>query len=462
MDFQELFASTKNDQAVTRATLIGVGQFGRTLLAQSGRMPTLELSVLCDLDLERMIKACKAAGLSDDDYCVVDSKDQAMRAFEIGKTVLSQDSDIAISVPVDIVVEATGNPEAGAINAMSALDQGRHLAMVTKETDSIIGPLLSHRARQASLILTQVDGDQPSLLLGLMSWARTLGLDVVSGGKASEYDFVFDPETSIVKAEGLEVSVQVDPSLWLAAGDDMTALIRHRRETLAAIPQRTPPDFCEMCLVANGSGLRPDQPAMHAAIAKPRELPDIYCPKGDGGVLERRGTLDIFNCFRRTDEISFAGGVFAVLEVPDEETGRLFKKKGIPVSRNEKYVLVYNPTHLLGVEAPFSLLVAHKLGLSTGSNLVEPVCDMGMLATEDLAAGTTLTDQGYHHRIIGVDPVLLDHAKLTGDAPLPYFMGINRELTRNIKQGELITRNAVIAPTGSRLWNLRDEQDRLL
>lgn len=461
MNYSELLFTEATATMVTRAALIGVGQFGRTLLAQSRRLPSLELRVLCDLDIQRMVKACLAAGLSEDQFAVVETSAGGQQALESGKIVLAQNADLALSMPVDVVVEATGNPEAAARNCLEAIAQGRHIAMVTKETDAIIGPLLSRRARQAGLVLCQVDGDQPSLLLGLISWARSLGLDITCAGKASEYDFVVDGDNGTIRAEGLDATAAFDPSLWRAGDKSMAELIAHRAEALGTLPQRTPPDFCEMCIVANGSGLKPDRPDMHAAIARPLELPDIYCPATDGGVLAHRGRLDIFNCLRRTDEISFAGGVFAVLDVPDAETGQLFARKGIPVSRNERYVLVYNPTHLLGVEAPLSILVAHRLGLSTGSTRVEPVCDMAMRATADLKAGSWLEDQGYHHRIVGVEPALVDYAKLTDAAPLPYFMGIDRRLTRDVRKGDLIKRHDVEAPTESILWNLRDEQDSL-
>ena len=41
-------------------------------------------------------------------------------------------------------------------------------------------------------VVTPVDGDQPSLLLGLVTWAQRIGFTVLAAGKASEYDFVVD------------------------------------------------------------------------------------------------------------------------------------------------------------------------------------------------------------------------------------------------------------------------------
>ena len=39
---------------------------------------------------------------------------------------------------------------------------------------------------------TPGDGEQPGLLNGLLSWAHLLGLEVISVGKSSEYDFIDD------------------------------------------------------------------------------------------------------------------------------------------------------------------------------------------------------------------------------------------------------------------------------
>jgi predicted homoserine dehydrogenase-like protein len=462
MNYQDLLRTHGSGAGPTRAALIGVGQFGRTLLMQSRRTPALELAVLCDVDIDALVAACRSAALGDEEFAVAETYDSAVIHMEAGRTVLTPSAEVAIAMPTDVVVEATGNGEAGARNVLAAIGHGRHVVLVTKETDSVVGPLLAHRARQQGLVLSQVDGDQPSLLLGLVSWARALGLTIACAGKASEYDFVIDEAAGTVSAEGFDMAVSYDASLWRAGSDGVAALIARRAEAFAAIPQRTPPDFCEMCLVANGSGLRPDKPGLHAPVARPMELAEIFRPGDNGGVLGGTGRLDIFNCFRRSDEISAAGGVFVVLEVPDEETGRLFKAKGIPVSDDGGHVLAYNPTHLLGVEAPLSVLLPHRLGLATGSLVIEPVCDVGMRATQALKAGAVLTDGGYHHRIAGIEPLLLDCSPLGAASPLPFFLGMGLELARDVAQGEFITGDAVRRPEASTLWDLRAEQDRML
>jgi predicted homoserine dehydrogenase-like protein len=440
--------------------LIGVGQFGLTLLSQSLRLASLALPVLCDRDVKRVIDGCLAAGMARADLAVVATVSEGLQALESHRTVVTEDPSVAVALPVDVVVEATGNAEAGARNCLAAIGEGRHVVLVTKETDSVVGPLLSLKARQAGVVLSQVDGDQPSLLLGLVSWARTLGLEITCAGKASEYDFVYDPQTGIVRAEALAREAQIEPALWGKPGDALAALVQNRARALATIPQRTAPDYCELCLVANGSGLQPDVPELHAAIARPVELPDVLVPGDAGGLLSGANRLDIFNCFRRPDEISFAGGVFAVLRVPDAATGELFRGKGIPTSADGQHVLVYNPTHLLGVEAPLSVLVAKRLGMATGSTNPRPVCDVVMRATRDLPAGTPLEPKGHHHEIDGVAALLQDCHPLGDSTPAPYYLAPSARLKTPVGKGDLIALGAIEMPADSTLYRLRLEQDR--
>ncbi len=461
MNYTDLIAKFGSAETQTRASLIGVGQFGRTLLMQSRRIPQLTLGVLCDLDIDRLKATCRSVGLDDDAFAVAETAAAATQAIEAGKIALTVDPDVAIEAPVDVIVEATGNAEVGTRNALHAIEQGRHIALVTKETDSVAGPMIAARAARQGLVVSQVDGDQPSLLLGLISWAQTLGLELVCAGKASEYDFVFDPEVQQVRAEGVDLQVPLSGRLWNLNPDDLKGSISERSDVLATLPQRTPPDYCEMCLVANASGLKPDRPEFHAPVARVSELPDLFRPQKEGGLLSQAGRLDMFNCFRRPDEVSAAGGVFVVVKIPDEETGRLFGAKGMPISHDRTHLLAYNPTHLLGVEAALSMIVPHRLGLPTGSSTVSPVCDVAMRATKDLTAGTVLDDHGHHHHHVdGVEALLVDAAPIANGQALPYFMAMGCALAKPVAKGEFISPSAVMPPDGSQLWSLRQEQDR--
>jgi predicted homoserine dehydrogenase-like protein len=259
---------------------------------------------------------------------------RAARAETLRHGVLCERLDDLLSLPLDIAVEATGDAEAAVRHSLAAIAAGIGIAMVSKEAECVVGPALAARARAAGLPWTLVDGDQPSLLVGLVSWARTLGLPIVAAGKSSEYDFVFDPARGVTTWLSESVASPTLSTAWSLAEGDVAPTMAARAEALASLPLRTVPDSCEMALVANATGLMPEMERFHAPLARTVELPDIYGPRAPGGPLGRAGALDVFNCLRRPDEASFAGGVFVVVSLADAATGALFAGKGIPVSRD--------------------------------------------------------------------------------------------------------------------------------
>jgi predicted homoserine dehydrogenase-like protein len=456
MNYQALLAQSDR---VVHAALVGAGEFGRSLVSQSRAIRNLDVRVLCDRNLEAARDACRRAGVPEDAIDVCDSPASARRHFENGRHVLVEDSALVMDLPVDIVVEATGNPEAGAANAASALASGKHVAMASKEADSVVGPLLHRRARRAGLTYTPVDGDQPSLLIGLLSWADTLGLEVVTAGKSSEYDFVYEAESGRVSWRDRCIEAPALAEHWRLDPDDRFGTITGRAQALASLPRRTVPDLCEMGLVVNASFLEPDTPTFHVPVARTLEVPDIFCPKADGGILDKTGVVDIFNCLRRPDETSFAGGVFIVVACRDRATWRTLRDKGIPVSADLGYALLYNPQHLLGVEAPVSILSAVLMKQSTGAE-VNHRCDLVARATRDFAAGEILsiTDH-HHHEVDGLEPMLVEPAPAKGSNSLPYYMAVEKRLTRDLAAGDIIGFDMVEHDDSSALWSLRREQD---
>jgi len=458
MNYDALF-SQHADKTV-RAGLIGAGQFGASFIAQTTRTPILDVPILCDLDSERAASVFAAAGYADEDIEIADSAAAAKIALEKGRRVAIQDAAIVPELPIDIVVEATGNPEAAVTIGVAAISAGKHLAMVSKEADSVVGPYLSQLATKAGVVVTPVDGDQPSLLIGLLSWARLLGLNVVAAGKSSEYDFVYDRIHGTVSWRGEAIALPDFADVWVMPELGVKETVEARSEMLWAFPQRTVPDLCEMGVVCNHSDLLPDCPTFHAPHARTMEVSEILRPVDDGGILEKPGTIDVFNCLRRSDEQSFAGGVFIVVECTDTETWQVLQEKGIPVSRAGGHALLYNPSHLLGVEAPASILSACLLGFGTGSANVEHRVDLLARADRDWSSGDVLTiTDHHHHEVSGLEPLLMPAGAVSEDGPLPYYMATGCTLIQDVPKGEVITRSMVAAPTDSVLWRTRDEMD---
>jgi len=458
MNYEMLFAGHREARVCT--ALIGVGEFGASLIAQARSIDMLDLRVLCDQDRDRARAALRAAGIDAADVEDCEDADAAKAGLAAGKFVVIGDAAIIDDLPVDIVVEATGVPEVAARNASAAIARSRHVAIVSKEADSVVGPILHKMAVEAGCVYTPIDGDQPSLLIGLVSWARVLGLEIVAAGKSSEYDFVFDPEAETLSWRDQSIDVPGFGALWTLPDDDIAPFLQARSEALDAFPRRIVPDYCEMGIVTNATGLKPDRPEFHAPHARTIEVPGVFRPAGLGGLLQKSGVIDVFNCLRRPDEASFAGGVFIVVRCTDAATWKVLQGKGIPVSRQGDHALLYNPQHLLGIEAPISILSAALLGRSTGGADPQPIVDLVARAERDLKAGETLQIIDAHtHAMGGVTPLLIDAAAVRGDNPLPYYLALGGRLKRDVAAGELLSVDTVEIPDDSTLLELRRQQD---
>ncbi len=438
------------------AVLVGVGEFGASFVFRGTRSPYLRVAGAADSDPSRAVRAARSAGIDAARIARCDSRSAAIAAWERGDFVVSEDAAVLCELPVDFVVEATGAPEAAAAIADTARRSGRNVAMVSKECDSVVGAILQAKARAAGLVHTAVDGDQPSLATGLVTWARSLGLDVVCAGKASEFDFVYSPVQRTVTAGDQRFDAAFLEACWKVPAGDLVRAIERRRQALAGWPHSTVPDLCELGIIANATGLTPSTASLHAPIARTLELPDLFRPSDEGGLLGHEGSLDVFNCLRRDDEISGAGGVFVVVRCDDAATWRVLRNKGIPSSADGRYALLHNPVHLLGIEAPMSLWTC--LALKQPAARLQPRYDVVARAQARLRAGTRLA-LGPRHTIASVDPLLVPARPIDDDVPLPYYMAAEQVLCRDVAAGAAITKADVQEPAHSVLWRLRREQD---
>ncbi|SMG58943.1 homoserine dehydrogenase [Paraburkholderia susongensis] len=446
MNFELLFragaqrthsVSGSPEPEVVRYALTGAGGgFARTLLAQTRLIGRLMPTVLCDLDLAGLRKLCLELGYEAASL-VECANAEAVRALAPRQIALVSDVNLLDPAAFDILVEATGNPSVGYRAARAALQAKCHVAMVSKEVDAVAGVALARFAANQGVVYTTADGDQPSNLIGWVSWARTLGLDIVAAGKSSEYDLVFDAASGEVTQLDERFPAPELASL-MTLGDDVAATLAARREALRGRKTSATADYCEMSVVATNTGLVPDVELLHYPIARTTELADIYALREDGGVLSRRGVIDVFNMLRRPDEASFAGGVFVVVRTHDAPTWALLAQKGHVVSRNGRYACLYLPYHFMGVETPITLLEAVLHGRPTGAARPTQCAVLAGRATTPLKAGTVLQMGGHHHDVAGVQAVLLERSA-AGANVAPLYLAAHATLVRDVAAGELLT-----------------------
>ncbi|WP_114947172.1 NAD(P)H-dependent oxidoreductase [Microvirga calopogonii] len=456
MNYHDYYA--KADRPV-ETCVVGTGGFGQSFLAQAQRVPLMNARIAVDLTAESAATGLKAAGMDPRRIRICESARDARAAWGSGDFIAATDLALVSDLPFDVIVEATGRPMAAAHHALIAVEAEKHLALVTKELDSVVGPGLKALAAESGRIVTTVDGDQPSLLIGLATWAEVMGFHIVAAGKSSEYDFVFDPSSRrLVSNERSAENVDLEGH-WTLGDRDVSEILAARDKAIAGFPQRAVPDLCELMVVANATGLQPDRFDLHAPVARISEVPTIFSQGHDGGILTGDRRLDVFHCLRKPDEISFAGGVFVVIRCDDAKSWDMLAQKGHIVSRTASTAMVFLPRHLLGLEAATSVLDAAIHRTSGYGSDYRPRYDLIAVATEDLPAGTVLSMGGHHHTISGVTAEFRPAVPLTANAPAPFYLAADCRLTVPVVKGQEIRMSDLELQDASALMRLRREQD---
>lgn len=456
MNFHSYFARAVRP---VECCVIGTGGFGQTFITQARRVPLMRARIAVDVDAEIAAKAIARAGVEPRRIRICRTALEAQAAWAADDFIAASDFAAVVELPFDVAVEATGRPEPGARHGGLAVEAGKHVALVSKEVDSVVGPGLVRMASERGCVVTCVDGDQPSLLINLVSWAEILGLDIIAAGKSSEYDFVFDQTSGNVSSNGRASGVPELALHWAMGDRDAGDVTAARAAALSGFPQRAVPDLCELGIVANATGLAPDRPDFHAPVARPIEVPTLFSLRDDGGVLAGERRIDVFHCLRRPDEVSFAGGVFVVVRCCDRASWDMLEQKGHVVSRSGTAAMLYLPRHILGLEAATSVLDAAIHRLSGYGPDYRPQFDLVAIATEDLASGTVLRMGGHHHMIDGVTAELRPAAALKPDAAAPFYLAADRRLIRSVRKGDALVAGDLDLEPRSALLSLRRLQD---
>ena len=468
MIYRQAFDRFAKDKIV-RAGLIGAGHFATAVVTQSQVIRRLEVPVVAEINVALAQKAFRLAGYAEDDIAVCSNRKEALRALEGGRRVVLTDGMLMMDLPLDVVIECTGAPEAGARHCEEAIRHGKHVVNVSKEMDVVIGPILKHLADRAGLVYTTEDGDQPGLLIGLVDWARELGLEVICGGKLVDCELAYDPATKVLTYGNK--SVPVDPAgaqvLEPMVPGQAEQVIAARRALLRGAADADWVDMSELAVVSNATGMLPDTGGPFVPPLRTPEIPEVLCPREEGGILHRRGVVDAVLTLHGASEAGMGGGVFIVVGCENEYSRHIITSKGLLSNSRRSAMLIYRPFHLVGVEAPMTALCAGLLGLPTGGTEVKPRIDVVASAAMDLAAGEPA---GYETgsdmpKVIAsaarMNASMRAAAPVQAGQPLPIFLAAGLSLKVDVPTGTYITRDMVEPPADSRLWALRAEQDKL-
>src|SRR2546430_12021500 len=162
--------------------LIGAGKFGTMFLTQVRRTRGMHLAGLADLDRDRTRNQLRAAEWSDEAFSAASLGD----ALKTRATHVTTDAEALIACPqIEVIVEATGVPEAGIRHALKAIAHGKHIVMVNVEADAVAGPVLGRKAARAGVIYSPASGDHPALTCQDRGWAAGCRVKDVAPGQGT-------------------------------------------------------------------------------------------------------------------------------------------------------------------------------------------------------------------------------------------------------------------------------------
>jgi predicted homoserine dehydrogenase-like protein len=418
-------ALAKRDAAgkPVRVALVGAGFMGRGLTNQIvNSTPGMDVVVIVNRHLEKAERAYREAGVAE--VRTVTTAAELDAAIVDGVAAVTTDHRVASGAAgVDALVEATGAVEYGCHVVVAAIDAGKHVVLMNAEVDGTVGPLLSKKAKEAGVVYTGCDGDQPGVQGNLIRFVKGIGLTpLVAGNVKGLQDEYRTPTTQQAFAE----KWGQDPYMVTSFADG------------------TKVSF-EQAIVANAYDMTVEKRGMRGA--------------------DHRGHIDELTTKYDVDELKAMGGVVDyvvgatpgpgvfVLATHDDAKQRhylnLYKLGEGPLYS------FYTPYHLCHFEVPTTVARAvlfddAALEPLPGGPRVEVVA----IAKHDMPAGSVLDGLG------GYDTYgVAERADVTAhERLLPIGVAEGCRLLRDVAKDEAITYDDVELPEGRLVDALRAEQ----
>jgi predicted homoserine dehydrogenase-like protein len=398
--------------------LIGAGKFGTMFLAQARLTKGLHVVAVADLDVARARRQLATAGWPSQQYAAASLGD----ALKHRATHITADAAATIAFDgIEVIVEATGIPDAGIAHALKAVAHGKHIVMVNVEADALAGPLLARKARAAGVIYSLAWGDQPALICEHVDWARAAGFKVVAAGKGTRYEPHYhrsNPDNVwdiLDKYLNISDRKSINPKMFNSFVDGTKSGI-------------------EMTAVCNATGLVPQSEGLGFPPATRFELAEVCKPRAAGGALEKAGVTEVTSSVTRDGRDvphHLALGTYVVIEGETDYARQCFKEYAMLPDSSGRYAALYRPIHMIGLELGISVASAalrnEPTGAPTGFR-----SDVVATAKRDLKKDEALDGEGGFCVWGKQTPA----ARSLEQGYLPLGLAQNVRLKRDIAEGE--------------------------
>ena len=431
------------EQRPIRIGLIGAGKFGSMYLAQIPRTPGVHLVGIADLSPDAARTNLARVGW-DDARTRAASLDAAIKD---GTTFIGEDWRALVSHPaIDVVVECTGHPIAAVDHCLEAFAHGKHVVNVTVEADAFCGPLLARRAAEAGVVYSLAFGDQPALICDLVDWARTCGFPVVAAGRGHKWLPHFSESTP--------------DTVWGNYGLTPEQATRGglNPKMFNSFLDGSKPSI-ECTAVANATGLTVPSNGLLYPPASVEDIPFVTRPIAEGGVLERKGMVEVVSSLEadgRTIPYDIRMGVWVTVEGETEYIRNCFEEYNAHTDPSGRYFTLYKRWHLIGLEVGMSVASVALRREATG---VAQCWNADVVATakRDLKPGDVLDGEGGYT----VWGKLLPAETSMRIGGLPLGLAHDVKVVRPVAKGASLSWNDVAMDATTRAYALRRELEGL-
>ena len=347
---------------------IGCGKFISMFLSQYNQLKKIKIDTIVDLDIEGAKSNCIKSGLKKE---------------TVEKINFVNSLDSILNRNIEIFIEATGNPIAGTLHAYKIIQVKKNIIMVNVEADVLCGKYLSDLAKENNVIYSMAYGDQPSLIIEQIEWARLNGFFVTCAGKGTKYhpSFEYSTPESVWNNYGITAEeakkAGMNPKMFnsFVTGDKSSI---------------------EMAAVANASGLKCPVNGLTYPPVGVYDIANKLRPKDKGGHIDHEGQVEVISSIDRKKiqiENDLRWGVYIVIKAQNNYVKNCFKEYGMVTDNSGEYSAIWRPYHYVGLELAQSIYSIALDKKSTGHTKFFSA-DVVSVAKKDLASGETLDGEG--------------------------------------------------------------------
>ena len=428
-----LHSKLQNRSKPIKIGFIGCGKFVSMFLAQYNQLEKIQIDSIVDVNIEKAKKNCLNSGLNEK---------------TISNINFTNSLDNTLERDIEIFIEATGNPIIGTVHAKKIINYKKHIILVNVEADVTCGKYLSDLANKNNVVCSMAYGDQPSLIMEQIEWARLNGFQVICAGKGTKYHPTFEYSTP--------------ETVW-----DHYGLTKERAEKESGMnPKMFNSFLCgdksaiEMCAVSNAADLKCPKDGLTFPPVGVYDIAKKLIPKDEGGLIDHSGQVEVISSIdldKNEIENDLRWGVYIVIKAQNEYVKNCFKDYGMVTDSSGNYSAIWRPYHYIGLELAQSIY-SISLDLKPTGFTKNYNSDVGAVAKKDLKPGEKLDGEGG----FCARGKLISSQKSKEDGILPLGLTDNAIVKRNIKRDELIRLTDVDIDLPKEVLEAREYQYNLI